>query len=53
LRRVYGGANYDENGILPVYKNILGKRVGFDANITVFTIMAVLVIGAAVAIPVR
>ncbi len=49
----YGGANYDENGILPVYKNILGKRIGFDADITVFTIVAVLVVGAAAVIPVR
>ena len=51
--KLYGGTNYDENGYLPVYKTILGKRIGFDANITVFSIMAVLVIGAAAAIPAR
>jgi hypothetical protein len=51
--KLYGGTNYDENGYLPVYKTILGKRIGFDANITVFSIMTALVIGAAAAITVR
>lgn len=51
--KLYGGTNYDENGYVPVYKTILGKRVGFDANITAFTIMALLVIGAAATIPAR
>ena len=51
--KLYGGTNYDENGYLPVYKTILGKRIGFDANITVFSIMTLLVIGAAAAIPAR
>ena len=51
--KLYGGTNYDENGYPPVYKTILGKRIGFDANITVFTIMALLVLGAVATIPVR
>ena len=51
--KLYGGTNYDENGYIPVYKTILGKRIGFDANITVFSIMTMLVIGAAAAIPAR
>jgi len=51
--KVYGGTNYDENGYRPVYKSVLGKRIGFDANITAFSIMTVLVIGAAAAIPAR
>lgn len=49
----YGGMNYDENGYPPVYKTILRKRVGFDANITVFTIMALVTLGAVATIPVR
>ena len=51
--KLYGGTNYDENGYPPAYKTILGKRIGFDANITVFTIMALLVVGAVATIPVR
>ena len=51
--KLYGGTNYDANGYVPVYKTILGKRIGFDANITVFSIMTALVIGAAAAIPAR
>ena len=51
--KLYCGTNYDENGYPPVYKTILGKRIGFDANITVFTIMALLVLGAVATIPVR
>jgi len=51
--RLYGGMNYDENGYPPVYKIVLGKRIGFDANITAFTIMALLVLGAIAAIPAR
>jgi hypothetical protein len=50
---LYGGSNFDyvENGMRPPHVSILGKRVVFDANITVFTIMAMLVVGAALAIP--
>ena len=51
--KLYGGKNHDANGYPPVYKTILGRRIGFDANITVFSIMTALVIGAAVTIPVR
>ena len=51
--KLYGGTNYDANGYPPTYKAILGKRIGFDANITVFSIMTVLVVGAAVAISAR
>lgn len=51
--KLYGGTNYDENGYPPAYKTIFGKRIGFDANITAFSIMTVLVIGAMVAIPTR
>ncbi len=52
-KALYGGANTDVNGIRPVYRTILGKRIGFDANITVFTIMAALVAAAAMIIPGR
>ena len=51
--KLYGGTNHDENGYPPVYKSILGKRIGFDANITVFTIMTLLVLGAVATIPAR
>lgn len=51
--KLYGGTNYDENGYRPVYKSILGMRIGFDANITVFSIMTALLIGAAAAISAR
>ena len=51
--KLYGGTNYDENGYPPVYKTLLGKRIGFDANITAFSIMTALVIAAAAAIPAR
>ncbi len=53
LKTLYGGANHDENGVPPVYRTIFGTRIGFDANITIFTIMALLVGAAAIVIPVR
>ena len=51
--KLYGGTNYDANGYPPSYNAILGKRIGVDANIAVFSIMTVLVVGAADAISAR
>jgi len=41
---LYGGAQYDANGVLPVHVPIAGKRVAFDVNMTVFTLMSVLLV---------
>ena len=41
---LYGGAQYDQNGVLPVNVPIGGKRLAFDVNMTVFTIMSVLLV---------
>jgi hypothetical protein len=43
---LYGGAQYDQNGVLPVHVPIGGKRVAFDVNMTVFTLMSVLLVVA-------
>ncbi len=41
---LYGGAQYDQNGVLPVHVPVGGKRVAFDVNMTVFTLMSVLLV---------
>jgi hypothetical protein len=41
---LYGGAQYDANGVLAVNEPIGGKRVAFDVNMTVFTLMSVLLV---------
>lgn len=44
---MYGGAQYDENGVLPV-KVPLGRRiVSLDPNLSVFGLMSLLLVGAA------
>lgn len=43
-RRLYGGANYDTNGVLPV-RGPFG--IELDVNITIFTLMVMLLVGAA------
>ena len=37
---LYGGANYDVNGVLPYRPPLIGSRVAFEVNITIFTTMA-------------
>ena len=44
---IYGGAQYDANGVLPVNVPIGRKRIAFDVNMTVFTFMSVLLVVAA------
>jgi hypothetical protein len=45
---LYGSAQYDANGVLPVNVPIGGKRVAFDVNMTVFTLMSLLFVVAAI-----
>jgi hypothetical protein len=45
---IYGGAQYDENGVLPVKMTIGGKVVFLDPNLTGFGIMSLLLVGAAI-----
>jgi hypothetical protein len=45
-RRIYGGENYDPNGILPVRPPILGRYLAFEVNISIFSVMALLVFAA-------
>ena len=45
---LYGGAQYDQNGVLPVHVPIGGKRVAFDVNMPVFTFMSELLVAAAI-----
>ena len=47
MKNVYGGANYDPNGIVPIRPPIIGRYISFEPNITVFTLM-VLVLAVAV-----
>ena len=44
---IYGGAQYDANGVLPVNVPIGGKPVAIDVNLAVFTFMSVLLVVAA------
>jgi hypothetical protein len=44
--RLYGGANHDTNGYLPKPVAILGRVVNVDANTTVFSILAVVLVCA-------
>jgi hypothetical protein len=46
----YGGAQYDQNGVLPVHVALGGKRVAFDVNMTVFTFMSLLLVAAVICI---
>ena len=48
--KFYGGSEYDANGYPPKYRTIFGRRIGFDGNVTVFTVMVALTIGAVAAI---
>jgi hypothetical protein len=45
---LYGGAQYDQNGVLPVHVPIGGKRLAFDVNMTVFSLMSLLLVVAAI-----
>ncbi len=46
-KHLYGGTNYDPNGVLPVRPPLIGRFVAFEVNITLFTITStVLVVGA-------
>ncbi len=47
LRRAYGGANYDENGVVPYRPPVIGKLIAFEVNITLFTV-AVIILAMAV-----
>jgi hypothetical protein len=42
FKPVYGGANYDQNGVLPVRGPF---NMELDVNITIFTIMSILLAG--------
>ena len=37
----YGGAHYDVNGVLPYRPPVIGSRMAFEVNITIFTTMAI------------
>jgi hypothetical protein len=43
---IYGGAQYDVNGVLPVHVPLGGKPVSLDVNMTVFSVMALLLAAA-------
>ena len=48
--KLYGGSEYDPNGYPPKYWTIFGRRIGFDANVALFSLMLVLIIGAVAAV---
>jgi hypothetical protein len=43
-KRMYGGANFDANGVPPVHVTLLGKKLALDANITIFTVTSLLLV---------
>jgi hypothetical protein len=45
---LYGSAQYEANGVLPVHVPIGGKRLDFDVNMTVFTLMSLLLVIAVI-----
>jgi hypothetical protein len=45
---IYGGAQYDQNGVLPVHVPIGGKRLAFDVNMAVFTLKSLLLVVAVI-----
>jgi hypothetical protein len=45
---LYGGAQYDANGVLPVHVRVGGKQLAFDVNMTVFTLMSLLLVIAVI-----
>ena len=48
--KLYGGSEYDPNGYPPRCLTIFGRRIGFDANVALFSLMLVLIIGAVAAV---
>ncbi len=45
---LYGGAQYDANGVLPVNLALGGKPVAIDVNLAVFSVMALALLAAAI-----
>jgi hypothetical protein len=43
---LYGGAQYDTNGVLPINVSIGRKSVAIDVNLAVFSLMALLLVAA-------
>ncbi|WP_086644942.1 DUF6640 family protein [Acetobacter sp. DsW_063] len=44
--KLYGGANYDENGVVPYRPPFLGRYMAFEVNITLFSgAVAILIMG--------
>ena len=47
---LYGGAQYDTNGVLPVNLSLGGKPVAIDVNLAVFSLMSLLLVAAVICI---
>lgn len=47
-RAIYSGENYDPNGILPYRPPFVGHLVALEVNITIFSIMAGIVVASAI-----
>jgi hypothetical protein len=47
-KSLYGGAQYDANGVLPVNVSFGGKPRAIDANLAVFSLMALLLVAAGI-----
>ena len=50
-RSLYGGTNYDPNGVLPIRLPVIGDRMSFEVNITLFCMTTVCLVAGALCLP--